>query len=144
MPYVTPVTNRTAGSPGYFNVADWARIYGNALYVNGAIFTHTGNQLPFTVISTPTTSSIPQVSDFSNLLANIRVMYNLVSIISPIQGITTWSYSSGAGATPPNWNDVNQWELCIDAMNNLVSSIFHELLISGQATSGGDVIMDSI
>lgn len=135
MAYITPITNRSAAdiaaknNKAYFNVAagitisgvtsvnDWGRVYGNAQYVNTELNTVAGLSTPFTTITAPTTSDSPStmVAKYNTLLANIEAT-RLAAHWSgaAIAPITTLVYTAGAGTYAPTYQDINQWETCID------------------------------
>jgi hypothetical protein len=150
MSYVTPILNRSAAdllaknNNAYFNVSDWTRIYGNALYVNGHILSVIGFAVPFITASTPTTSSIPAVSDFNNLLANIEAMRAVVAMEAGvfIQPVTTQVWSAGAGNPAPSYLDVNQWESVIDQIHTLLISTHWMFIRSGLAKCGAPIVQN--
>lgn len=115
MSYVTAVTNHTAS--GYFNVADWTRIYGNALEANSAFTTAVGTTVAFTAVTAPTTSTDPTtiLAKFNSLLANIELLR--VASVTFLPTLTTEikdDYIAGAGEETLDYYDVNLWESTID------------------------------
>jgi len=148
MSYVTPITNRSAAdllaknSKAYFNVADWARIYGNAQYVNAEIQTKTGWVVPFITATTPTTSSIPAVSDFNNLLANIEAMrqYVCAAMSIVIAPFYTLVWVAGPGNLAPSYIDVNQWESVIDQIKTNMDNYVGVFIRSGLGISGSSLV----
>ena len=150
MSYVTPITNRQLSDVvnktpiGYFNVSDWVRIYGNALYIN-AEMAAIGHAVTFITASTPTTSSIPSITDVNNLLTNIDNMRQYVNtLLAEISPFATLLYVVGAGGTTPSYLDINQWELTIDLIKQFLDIFTIADVICGVATTNGDVIIDSI
>ena len=147
MSYIAPTTNRTSASPGYWNVSDWTRVYGNALYVRNRLDTDFNIKLPFTTIAAPTTSTDPRtiMAGINQLLVNIEIMREYVNHHGAvILSLSTLVYVIGAGGTCPNWNDVNQWESTIDQINNFLAGLITKDVLCGVATCGGDYIIDSI
>jgi len=135
MPYTTPITDRilsdvtTPTSKGYFNVADWTRIYDNAEIVNGLLETEIGVALSFATISYPTVETV----------ANSTFLYNHNMLLENIERIRSWcatylstylpdllSYSIKCNwdVNEPsfNFNHVNQWENTIALIYNVLSS----------------------
>ena len=119
MTWTTPIYDRvlsdvtTPTAKGYFNVADWTRIYDNAAYVNAEILTNTGHTVTFTTITAPTTSIDPTtiITKFNTLLANIEAMRLYVNLHgASISAMTNLVYTAGAGEIAPSYIDVNQWE----------------------------------
>jgi len=123
MSYTTPVTDRALSditvmtAKGYFNVADWTRIYRNAQIVNSLveILVNTPNSFP--VISTPTIMSIPDLADFNALLLSIE---NFRTASAPIEAVAPTAikhdWIAGAGQLAPKYTDINLWESTIDAI----------------------------
>ena len=147
MTYTTPITNRSAAdllaknSNAYFNVSDWTRIYGNALYINAEIATKTGYTAPFVTASTPTISSIPNVADFNNLLANIELMRQYVIVLGAvIAPVSTQTWLAGPGNPAPSYMDINQWESVIDQIKTFMDSATFMLIRSGLGISGASLI----
>lgn len=154
MAYVTPITDRTLAdvvaknSKGLFNVADWTRIYGNALYVNGEYNAEiTWATVPFTTITAPTTSTNPSTiaPKINALLQNIVNMivgiFNITG--SYIYVISYRTYIAGAGNRAPNYQDINQWEAAIDAIHNWLA-VENELYPrTGIAVTGLDIIYNN-
>jgi len=148
MSYLEPVTDRSASdivaknSKAYFNVLDWIRIYGNALYVNNEIATVLFTALPFTTISYPTVNSIPKVADFNALIANIEVMRLFVNGFgAAVSPITVLVWKSGFGEAAPSYIDVNQWELTIDLIKQFVDPLSVNYIICGLAVTGSQMIL---
>lgn len=127
MAYVTAVTDRalsditTPTSKGYWNVADWVRVYGNSQLVRNLAATMLATSIRFDILSTvPTITTIPSVTDFNTFLANIeRTRLAVVSV--PIPGTTTEikdDYLAGSGQESPDWVDANLWESTLNAIWN--------------------------
>lgn len=125
MGYTTPITDRvlsdvtTPTSKGYFNVADWTRIYNNARLTSSLTFIQAGGTEAFTPITAPTTSTIPTlfISMFQTLTANIeqfRARMQAAALLTLPSIKTDWL--AGAGNVAPNYQHVNQWESTIDAI----------------------------
>lgn len=131
MSYTTPVTDRTLSditgmtTKGYFNVADWSRIYDNTLVLS-TMLAAIGQPSTFTTISTVTTSSIPGVTDFNNLIGNIKNVQSIVEgfLVSPT-GLETLKSDWLAGASEPTFNyvHVNSWEQNISILYQFISGL---------------------
>jgi hypothetical protein len=119
MSYVTPVTNRTQAAPGYWNVADWTRVYGNSNIVRNltAIMLDTPIAFNFLSLSLSITS-FPQMSDFNTMLGNIEAVRLAVAGES-IPGTETEikdDWIAGLKNTQWDWEDVNLWESTLDVI----------------------------
>lgn len=120
MPYVAGVFDRilsditTPTSKGYFNVADWTRIYGNALYLKDEFQTLYGITISFTTLTTPTRTTIPTADDINNLVIDIKNVADSMGV--GITGTETMRTDWG-GVDTPNYIDVNVWERNLDILN---------------------------
>lgn len=123
MAYTTPVKDRvlsdvtTPTSKGYFNASDWTRIYNNARLTSALTFIQAGGTENFTLITAPTTATIPAVTMFVNLTANIeqiRARMEAAALLTLPSIKTDWV--AGAGSVAPNYQHVNQWESTIDSI----------------------------
>jgi hypothetical protein len=124
MSYVTPITDRAQSditnktSKGYWNVADWSRVYGNSRLVNGLTAIELGALVYFDTLIMPTIITIPTVAEFNMFLANIERVRVAVSGES-ISGTTTEikdDYIAGPGQDAPDFSDANLWESTLDAI----------------------------
>jgi hypothetical protein len=116
MAYVTAVTNKTAAS--YFNVADWTRIYGNSQLVNSLAEIMLDTPIDFDILTAPTITTIPSVTDFNAFLANIE-RTRIACAGESIPGTGTEikdDYEAGPNKQAPNYVDANRWESTIDAI----------------------------
>jgi hypothetical protein len=133
MPYVASITDRTATdiatqtSKAFFNVSDWTRIYGNALFVRDEVQTLFGVHIDFFVLNAPTTTSFPNVIDFNELLASIeQLRLKSLAVIPSLSGetgftVVTSSWIGGINERAPNYIDVNHWEQVIDMIHTKVT-----------------------
>jgi hypothetical protein len=122
MSYTTAITNRTATditnrtSKAYFNVADWNRIYNNAQLVNALATIKLNQAILFTTLSEPTISTIPSITNFNALLANIeRVRLAMVGLIPSLIEIKN-DWIAGVNQSVFNYTHVNQWESALDSV----------------------------
>ena len=124
MSYTTAVTDRTAAdvvaknTKAYFNIADWSRIYRNAELVNSLceILVEDG-PLSFPIVSTPTITIIPSITDFNSLLSSVEVFRTLNSAITAVAPTAIkHDWIAGVGEISPKYTDVNLWESTIDAI----------------------------
>ena len=123
MSYTTAVTDRTAAdvaaknTKAYFNVADWSRIYRNAQLVNSLVEISVGAPNSFPVITAPTITSVPSLTDFNALLLSIE---NFRTASAPIEAVAPtaikYDWIAGVGQPAPKYTDVNLWESTIDAI----------------------------
>lgn len=123
MSYETPVTDRAQSditnrtTKGFFNVADWNRIYNNARLAIDVANISGGESLGWDVIAEPTITTIPGVTDFNILLENIELARQILN--SPLaQTPIKYDWAAGAGADVPKFNHVNLWESVIDVIWN--------------------------
>lgn len=125
MPYETPVTDRmwsdivNKTTKGYFNLADWERIYGNALYVHDDIEALLGITIAFTTIAALDIETWVDVDDVNALLANINAI-NTASAFPVIEGLELLraDWLAGPYAISPDYEDVNLWEQTLDNIRN--------------------------
>lgn len=111
---LSDVTNKTA--KGYFNLADWIRIYGNAELIHALEEVILSNGLTFTEIATPTITTIPTVDDINTLLVNIETVRALFPTGAGLVELKTdWG-----GNASPTYKDVNDWERNIDLLLALI------------------------
>jgi hypothetical protein len=116
MAYVTAVTNRTAAS--FWNVADWARVYGNSQLVSALAEIELGSPIAFTSLTAPTITTIPAVADFNLFLANIeniRVAVVGESIPGTLIAIKD-DWEAGPDKTSLSYGHANLWESTLDAI----------------------------
>jgi len=131
MSYTTPVTDRTAAdiaaktSKGYFNVIDWTRIYDNTSVLS-SMLAALGVSTTLTTIAYPTVTTIPSVTDFNNLIGNIKNVQAIVEafLVSPT-GLATLKSDWLAGANQPtfNYTHVNSWEQNISILYQFISTL---------------------
>ena len=133
MAYTTPVTDRTISdiinktAKGYFNKADWTRIYGNSGELNSLIDTKLGDTITFNSVTVPDIDGAPEdILDLLNTtLANITRMRTelLASFLLDITGALdiTDDWVAGDTEISPDYTDVNEWEETIDIMYNAVT-----------------------
>jgi hypothetical protein len=121
--YLDPITDRSATdiaaktAKAFFNVADWARIYGNAQVAKVLIETLNAVEITFTAIAEPTIASMARASAINTLCANIeniRAGTSLPEIVGIIDLKTDWG--TGPTSAAPYYITVNQWEAMIDAL----------------------------
>jgi|SRR3990172_1350338 len=124
MGYVTAVTDRTAlditnrTSKAFMNVADWARVYGNAELVNSLTSIMADVLITFGQLTAPTITSIPSVTDVNTLAGNIEAT-RLAAVADGATGISTEikdNYIGGAQGDSPKYTDINLWESTLDAI----------------------------
>ena len=135
MAYTTPVYDRSQSdilaqnSKAYLNVADWTRIYNNAVFVSGLFTSEIGYTPTFNTQSLPTTVTVFTKSQLNLVLANIERMrlwgYNyLGSYIFPdalfVEIKDDWD--EGHQVSAPNFSHVNSWEYVLDVLYNILNS----------------------
>ena len=126
MAYVTAITDRvlsditTPTSKGYWNIADWTRVYGNSQLVNSLAAIMLDTPIVFNTLTAPTITTIPSVTDFNTFLANIERLRLAVageSIVGTGTEIKD-DYTAGTGYESPDYVDANLWESTLDAIWN--------------------------
>lgn len=127
MSYTTPITDRNAAdiaarnSKAFMNVVDWSRIYDNSKLVHDIVEIETAQVIAFTTISTPTTSTIPTITDVNALTGNIEltrfIFFGDISNSTPGTLVEIKDdYEAGASKPIFDYRDVNLWESTLDAM----------------------------
>ena len=125
--YLTPVYDRTLAdvtaktSKGYFNVADWTRIYGNAEVVKTLVDLVLSISVTFDTVPTPTVTTIPTVTQLNTLLANIERL-RIAADLPPITGLVEVKddWIAGYMSPAPNYADANTWERVLSIIYNNV------------------------
>jgi hypothetical protein len=127
MSWSTPVTDRAASdianrtAKAFMNIADWSRIYDNALYLNGLYAAMWEITIPFTVISVPTYLTHCTAVMLNSLLTNIQNLWSTPGITVPgIVAIKT-DWLGGLSSASPTYIDVNNWEHDLDLLNSFVA-----------------------
>jgi hypothetical protein len=159
MAYVTAIFDRTATdiatqtSKAFFNVSDWTRIYGNALFVRNEVQTLFGVHIDFFVLNAPTTTSFPNVIDFNELLASIEQLrlaaLEVMPNLSSVAGFTvvTSSWIGGINERAPNYIDVNHWEQVIDMIHSKAteySALWFRFARTGIAVSNAGLTRNNL
>lgn len=114
MSWTTPITDRTQQdiidrtTKGFFNVADWLRIKGNIDYVKSQLDSNGYLDIPLNPLTTPTTTTIPVVSQIDDFIENIARLAQSAVIPSLVD--LKYDYQGGANEEVPDYNDVNDWE----------------------------------
>ncbi len=143
MSYTDPVTDRTLAditgktAKGYFNLADWQRIYNNALALNALIASVYGVTVEFTAIAEPTITTWPSVTDVNALLVNIENMRAYLSVpdgIGLLDLKTDWL--AGGSVDAPDYENVNEWERQVDLMLNAIAASLSYRVYCGVAAVG--------
>jgi hypothetical protein len=112
----TDITNRT--SKAFLNIADWSRVYNNSQLVNSLAAIMLDTPIAFTLITAPTITSIPNVTDLNTLTGNIetlRVAVSSESITGTTQAIKD-DWEAGHDKPSPTYVHVNLWESTLDAI----------------------------
>lgn len=120
-PYTTPIYDRTATdianetAKGFFNVADWERIYGNSEVVHAIISFLSTHTITFDELGAPTITTIPAVADFNTFLANIERMRE-AAWLPTLTGIVEIKddWQGGGAAAAPDYEDANDWERVLE------------------------------
>lgn len=123
MAYTTPVTDRTAAdivaknSKAYFNVADWTRVYNNSQLVNSLVTVMLDERITFDTLTAPTIATIPTVTDFNTMIANIERTRFEVAANTPIVAVEIKDdWAAGFNQDAPDYIDANLWESTLDAI----------------------------
>ncbi len=130
MSYDTAVTDRDAAdiaaqnSKAFFNVADWTRIDGNTSEANSALDTALGWSVSLATLPTPTTATIPTVTELNALLVNIELLRSALSAyITDADFIEIKDdWLAGQSEIAPNYINVNQWERVTDIIYQIYKS----------------------
>lgn len=123
MAYVTPVKDRVLSdvtppvtAKGYFNVADWVRIYGNAQLASALAAIELGTPLAFTAVVAPTITTISPRTQLNTLLSNIETMRAAMVALIPSLVAVKYDWAAGINEDAPDYTDANLWETTIDAV----------------------------
>lgn len=127
MAYTTPVTDRTMAdvqnktAKGYFNLADFTRIYGNNVEVNTLLAIFGASVPSFTTISGVTTASTDLLAIINTMVGNIENLRLWCIAIQPsyFSGLTGFDelkddWAGGPSASAPTYVYVNSWEKVLD------------------------------
>lgn len=121
MAYETPVTDRALSditnrtSKGFFNIADWIRIFNNARLAIDVANINGGESFSWDHIAEPTITSIPSVTDFNTLLENIELArQGLASPLAPTA--IKYDWEAGVNKDTFKYTHVNTWERIIDVL----------------------------
>jgi len=139
MKFITPVTDRTRQdildhtAKAYFNVSDWKRIYENSLVLKALIEKVFGITIPFTVLTTPTTATLPTALEINTLIQNI----NNILMASNLPGTPNKAnWLAGVSVSSPDYNDVNAWELLTALVMSLLALDIDYVIYCGVAATG--------
>ena len=130
MAYTTPITDRDAAdiaaqnSKAFWNVADFTRVYDNAVAVNAHLLSEFGAVIAFTTISTPTTTTIDTITRLNNFTGNIELMRawvvaNTAFYPAALDTEIIDDWAAGQSEAAPNYINANRWESHLDLMYNL-------------------------
>jgi len=122
--YTTPIADRIRADvdnrtpKGFINVVDWLRIYDNSQFANALVKALSGADVSFTLVARPDVFTIPDVKDLNAILANIERVRKAARMPDGVANNVEISALFQAGATKlaPTYDDVNVWELVIDAI----------------------------
>lgn len=142
MPYITGIFDRTQTdidtrtSKAFLNVADWNRIYTNSsIVISDEVENQLGIAIQFDVISAPTTTTIPTITDLNKLTGNIeraRVLAEAIGAETEIKD----DWLEGASQDAPDFVDVNLWEKTLDVMHIAYTGNFARKGRTGVAECG--------
>ena len=141
MTYVTPVTDRVLSdvlnrtAKGYFNIADWSRIYNNSAHINDMAELATGGTIAFTTLTTPSVTTIPTPASINSLIENIDNVRAAVDY-STVNALTALKHDWAADAPTFDWKTVNDWERYISAIYNALVAAQTEVITNGSFTDG--------
>ena len=128
MRYTTPITDRTAAdvtnktSKVYFNIADWLRVYNNTQVTKALVDFLLSTSVTFDTLSTPTTETIPTITEFNTLLANIeRIRLAAEPTVTGLSEIKD-DWTAGPGAPSPDYLNANDWENVLDVIYNTIGT----------------------
>ena len=128
------ITNRT--SKGFFNLADWTRIYTNAETANPLWAAYKGVSITFTSVTAPTMSTHPTAADFNTLCQNIENVRAASRLALPVVRV---GWREGK-ASSPTWRDINNMEY---ALAVLIDFFSHRRARAGISRSGVGLLRNS-
>ena len=143
MKWQTPITDRTAADilartgKAFFNLLDWARVYGNAQIVNRLARALLAMDVHFTELSQPVMTDFPTADDVNSLSGNIDAVRASMALPAAT-GILSikHDYQAGAGGSAPDYQAVNAWELDSEIARNLLLPLAQYQIYCGVGTSG--------
>jgi hypothetical protein len=143
MPFVTPVTDRTAADilnktdKSFFNVADWIRINGNTIYVRALMYVLRGINIDFETLDTPSITTIPTVDEFNAFIQNIENI-RLALGLPAVAGIVDLKtdYEAIENSEVPDYTDANAWEKNLLLIKNLTIAVSTFMVMCGVGASG--------
>ena len=128
MRYTEPITDRTQTdvtnktSKAYFNIADWLRVYNNTQVTKALVDFLLSTSVTFDTLSTPTTETIPTITELNTLLANIeRIRLAAEPTVTGLSEIKD-DWVAGAGYPSPDYQNVNDWENVLDVIYNTIGT----------------------
>jgi len=134
MAWVTPVTDRTLSdilnkeTKGYFNKADWTRIYDNSDVLNDLIDSKFSETITFDTVVVPNIDGAPNsiLALLNTTLANVERMrvellasFPFVLITGAVEVVDDWE--AGDLKVVPDYTDVNEWEETLGIMYDAVT-----------------------
>lgn len=129
------ITNRTPKA--FFNILDWARIYGNTQQVQAVINIMLALDIPVTDLSAPSILTIPTADDINALAANIERL-RAAAALPTAAGVSVikTDWKSGSGADAPDFNTVNDWERDLALIRSLTATAAEQALYCGAFDCG--------
>jgi hypothetical protein len=121
----------------YFNLADWTRIYENAEALNDLLNDLLELGVPFTTITEPIITDMPDVHDLNDLLENIELL-RLATGLPNYEGMTELKidWEGGTRADSPTYVHVNQWEYTEAKIKTLLSRLANQIVVCGVPSCG--------
>jgi hypothetical protein len=143
MAWITPVTDRTLADienltdKAFFNIADWIRINGDTTYVRALINVLRGINIEYNSLTTPEITTFPTATEINRFVENIETLRS-ISCLPVNLGIVPLKtdYLSVTNATPPNFEDVNDWERDLQLLRLFTISTSVYMVYCGVAAVG--------
>jgi hypothetical protein len=128
------VKNRTA--KGYFNVADWRRVYQNSQLLR-ILLGLIAYPARFYELPEPTLTDLPTAERLNTLLGNIQRIRE-ASVLPAACGITDikTDWKAGASSSAPNYTDANAWEALEKKLAESILTVAQDKVYCGVAHAG--------
>ena len=142
--WIDPIYDRTQGdidaraAKAFFNLLDWARIYGDTRQIQAVVNVMLALDIPVTDQAQPIITTIPTVESINAMIADIerlRVAAAMpTSLVTPLKV----DYKAGPSQDAPDFNAVNAWERDIYLIRALLATAAEQALYCGAFNCGQD------
>lgn len=129
------VTNETV--KGFYNVADWQRLYHNAQVAKVLVDWVLSLNITFNVVEDVAITTIPSVNDLNILLANINRIYQSSTLQQTLGlALLNEAWADGTATASPDYLDANEWESLLDAVYTSIAPVLDYRVYCGVPAVG--------